>query len=121
MPDGVFQYLHLSHHGTTRVIESGQADFVSFTGSVSGGHTIQNAAAGGFVGVGLELGGKDPAYVRADADLTYAIENLADGVFFNSGQSCCAIERIYVHRDVYEPFVDGLVELAGGYRARQSD
>lgn len=115
LPDGVFQYLHLSHDGTTRMIDSGQADFVSFTGSVSGGHIIQKAAAGGFVGVGLELGGKDPAYVRADADLTHAIENLADGVFFNSGQSCCAIERIYVHRDVYEPFVDGLVEFAGGY------
>ena len=54
--------------------------------------------------------------MRADADLEHAIENLADGAFFNSGQSCCAIERIYAHRDVYDRFVDGLVEFARGYR-----
>ena len=77
---------------------------------------MQEAAARRFLGVGLELGGKDPAYVRPDADLAHAIENLADGAFFNSGQSCCAIERIYVHRDVYDRFVEGLVEFARGYR-----
>jgi acyl-CoA reductase-like NAD-dependent aldehyde dehydrogenase len=90
--------------------------FVSFTGSVAGGHSVQEAASHRFIEVGLELGGKDPAYVRADADLDHAIENLADGAFFNSGQSCCAIERIYVHREVYAPFTDGLVEFARGYR-----
>ena len=89
---------------------------MSFTGSVAGGHSVQEAAARRFLAVGLELGGKDPAYVRADADLDHAIENLADGAFFNSGQSCCAIERIYVHRDVYDRFVEGLVEFARGYR-----
>ena len=77
---------------------------------------MQQAAAGRFLGVGLELGGKDPAYVRPDADLAHAIENLADGAFFNSGQSCCAIERIYVHEAVYDRFVEGLVELTRGYR-----
>ena len=87
-----------------------------FTGSVAGGRSVQEAAARRFLEVGLELGGKDPAYVRADADLEHAIENLADGAFFNSGQSCCAIERIYVHRDVYDRFVDGLVEFARSYR-----
>ncbi len=91
-------------------------DFVSFTGSVPGGQSVQQAAAEGFVRTGLELGGKDPAYVRPDADLEHAIENLGDGAFFNSGQSCCAIERIYVHRDVYERFVEGLVAFAGAYR-----
>jgi acyl-CoA reductase-like NAD-dependent aldehyde dehydrogenase len=116
LPDGVFQHLDLSHEATSRLIASGAADFVSFTGSVRGGHAVQEAAAGRFLGIGLELGGKDPAYVRPDADLAHAVENLADGAFFNSGQSCCAIERIYVHRDVYDGFVEGLVELARGYR-----
>src|SRR3546814_4017163 len=59
-----------------------------------------------FIGVGLELGGKDPAYVRADADLGFAVENTVDGAFFNSGQSCCGIERIYVHESLYKPFVE---------------
>ena len=116
LPAGVFQHLHLSHDAAARIIASGRVDFVSFTGSVAGGRSVQQAAAQRFVEVGLELGGKDPAYVRADADLDHAIENLADGAFFNSGQSCCAIERIYVHCDVYDRFLDGLVEFARSYR-----
>jgi acyl-CoA reductase-like NAD-dependent aldehyde dehydrogenase len=116
LPAGVFQHLHLSHDAAAGIIDSGQVNFVSFTGSVPGGHGVQEAASRRFLAVGLELGGKDPAYVRPDADLDHAIENLADGAFFNSGQSCCAIERIYVHRDVYDRFVDGLVEFARGYR-----
>jgi acyl-CoA reductase-like NAD-dependent aldehyde dehydrogenase len=116
LPVGVFQHLHLSHDAAAGIIDSGQVDFVSFTGSVPGGHGVQEAASRRFLALGLELGGKDPAYVRPDADLDHAIENLADGAFFNSGQSCCAIERIYVHRDVYDRFVAGLVECARGYR-----
>ena len=116
LPAGVFQHLHISHDAAARIIASGEIDFVSFTGSVAGGHSVQQAAAGRFLGVGLELGGKDPAYVRPDADLDHATFNLADGAFFNSGQSCCAIERIYVHRDVYDRFVDGLIEVARSYR-----
>jgi acyl-CoA reductase-like NAD-dependent aldehyde dehydrogenase len=116
LPEGVFQHLNLSHDATTRVIASDAVDFVSFTGSVPGGRAVQQAAASRFIGLGLELGGKDPAYVRPDADLDHAVENLADGAFFNSGQSCCAIERIYVHQAVYDRFVDGLVEFARGYR-----
>jgi acyl-CoA reductase-like NAD-dependent aldehyde dehydrogenase len=115
LPPDVFQHLTLSHDATSRMIASGTVDFVSFTGSVKGGHSIQEAAAHSFLGTGLELGGKDPAYVRPDANLEHAIENLADGVFFNSGQSCCAIERIYVHEAVYDRFVKGLVEFARGY------
>jgi len=63
----------------------------------------------------LELGGKDPAYVRADADLSNAVENLVDGSFFNSGQSCCGIERIYVHQDHFTVFVDEFVALTKQY------
>jgi acyl-CoA reductase-like NAD-dependent aldehyde dehydrogenase len=66
--------------------------------------------------MGLELGGKDPAYVRPDAKLEHAVENLVDGAFFNSGQSCCGIERIYVHEQVYDSFVEGFVELTKAYR-----
>jgi acyl-CoA reductase-like NAD-dependent aldehyde dehydrogenase len=116
LPEGVFHYLHMDHAATTKVIASGEVDFVSFTGSVAAGHGVQEAAAGGFAGVSLELGGKDPAYVRADANLDHAIENLADGAFFNSGQSCCAIERIYVQREVHDRFVDGLVAFTKSYR-----
>jgi acyl-CoA reductase-like NAD-dependent aldehyde dehydrogenase len=115
LPPGVFQHLNLSHHATSRMIARGGVDFVSFTGSVKGGHSIQEAAVHGFLGTGLELGGKDPAYVRADANLQHAIESLADGAFFNSGQSCCAIERIYVHEAAYDRFVEGLVEFASSY------
>ena len=115
LPDGVFQYLHLDHLHTEKVIRSAQVDFVAFTGSVPGGHMVERAAAGRFIGVGLELGGKDPAYVRPDVELEHAVENLVDGVFFNSGQSCCAIERIYVHADVYQRFVEGFAELTRRY------
>ena len=114
-PEGLFQVLHLSHDGVRDVIADPRIQFVAFTGSVEGGAQIQEAASGRFIATGLELGGKDPAYVRADADLADAIENLVDGAFFNSGQSCCAVERIYVHRDVYRDFVDGFVELTSRY------
>jgi acyl-CoA reductase-like NAD-dependent aldehyde dehydrogenase len=116
LPHGVFQVLHLTHEATKKVIGSSEVGFVAFTGSVPGGASIESAAAGHFLGVGLELGGKDPAYVRADANLDHAVENLADGAFFNSGQSCCGIERIYVHEDVYEPFVEGFAALTRQYR-----
>ena len=116
LPAGVFHYLHLDHAQTARVINDARIAFVAFTGSVEGGHAIQRAAAERFIATGLELGGNDPAYVRADADLAAAIENLVDGAYFNSGQSCCGIQRIYVHRDIYRPFVDGFVELTRQYR-----
>jgi acyl-CoA reductase-like NAD-dependent aldehyde dehydrogenase len=105
LPEGVFQHLHLSHDSVARVIDDSRVDFVAFTGSVEGGHAVQAAASKRFIGSGLELGGKDPAYVRADADLAHAVENLIDGAMFNSGQSCCGIERIYVHRDLHFEFV----------------
>jgi acyl-CoA reductase-like NAD-dependent aldehyde dehydrogenase len=116
LPAGVFQVLHLDHASTERVIADARVDFVAFTGSVGGGHAIQRAASSRFIGTGLELGGKDPAYVRPDVNLAHAIENLVDGSFFNSGQSCCAIERIYVHENVYDQFLEGFVELTKQYR-----
>jgi acyl-CoA reductase-like NAD-dependent aldehyde dehydrogenase len=115
LPKGLFQNLVLSHEDTSKLIGSGQIDQVCFTGSVASGRAIEQAAAGTFAGVGLELGGKDPAYVRNDVDLTHAVENLVDGSYFNSGQCCCGIERIYVHADVYDKFVAGFTDLAKQY------
>jgi len=116
LPAGVFQFVHCSHAQSARMIASPLVDFVAFTGSVAGGHAVQKAASDRFIGTGLELGGKDPAYVRADADLAHAVENLVDGAMFNSGQSCCGIERIYAHHSIYDAFVDGFVKLTRQYR-----
>ena len=116
LPEGVYQFLHASHDDVEKMIGSGRVNFVSFTGSVEGGRRIQAAANGVFIGMNLELGGKDPAYVREDANLADAIENLVDGAMFNSGQCCCGIERIYVHRSVYDKFVEGAVALTRTYK-----
>ncbi|MCO6475786.1 MAG: aldehyde dehydrogenase family protein [Phaeodactylibacter sp.] len=115
LPEGVFQYLHLSHEQVAKVISDSRIAHVAFTGSVEGGRAIQQAASRRFIAAGLELGGKDPAYVRPDANLEYSIENLVDGAFFNSGQSCCGIERIYVHEQLFDSFVEGFVELTKKY------
>lgn len=115
LPDGVFQFVEVDHDQTAELIADPRVDFVAFTGSVPGGHAVVRAAAGKFIGTNLELGGKDPAYVRADAQLEASIAELVDGSFFNSGQSCCAVERIYVDRAVFDDFVDGFVDLAGRY------
>ncbi|KAF0232335.1 MAG: aldehyde [Beijerinckiaceae bacterium] len=115
LPQGLFRWLVLGHEDTTRLIASGAIDHVAFTGSVEAGRAIERAAAGTFTSIGLELGGKDPAYVRADADLQQAIDTVVDAAFFNSGQCCCGIERVYVHKDVYEKFVEGAVALTKTY------
>lgn len=115
LPKGVFQHLVLNHKQTADIISGGHANMVCFTGSVAGGKAMEQAAAGRFINLGLELGGKDPAYVRPDANLAHAIENLVDGAYFNSGQSCCGIERIYVHKKVWGDFIDGFVDLTRNY------
>ena len=116
LPAGALQALHLSHESTLGLVGRDGVDFVAFTGSVEGGHAISRAAADRFIATGLELGGKDPAYVAADADVEEAAAGLVDGAFFNSGQSCCGIERIYAHRDLYDRFVDAAVGAALDYR-----
>lgn len=116
LPDGVFQHLHTNHDGVAHLVGDPRIDFVAFTGSVEGGHAIQRAAADRFVPTGLELGGKDPAYVRFDANVEATIAELVDGAFFNAGQSCCGVERIYVDRDLFDDFVGGYVDAVRGYR-----
>jgi acyl-CoA reductase-like NAD-dependent aldehyde dehydrogenase len=116
LPDGVFQHLHIAGATAEAMVHDERIAHVAFTGSVAVGHAVSRAASGRFISVGLELGGKDPAYVRADADIGYAAENLVDGAFFNSGQSCCGIERIYVHDSVYDEFLERAVALTNQYR-----
>ncbi len=115
LPKGVFQYVHMTHRQVARVIKDDRIDYVAFTGSVGGGAAVQKAMGSRFINAGLELGGKDPAYVRADVNLDHAVENLVDGAFFNSGQSCCGIERIYVHESQFDQFVDGFAALTKQY------
>jgi acyl-CoA reductase-like NAD-dependent aldehyde dehydrogenase len=116
VPADVFQAVFLDHTTTERLIASRAFSFVSFTGSVGGGRAIERAAAGTFTGVGLELGGKDPGYVMDDADLEAAADTLIDGAMYNSGQCCCAIERIYVAERLFEAFVEKAVAIVSDYR-----
>jgi acyl-CoA reductase-like NAD-dependent aldehyde dehydrogenase len=115
LPKGVFQNIVLNHAQTEKLLGSGKIDHVNFTGSVSGGRAIEKAAAGTFMTLGLELGGKDPAYVLPDVKLDHAVANLVDGAFYNSGQCCCGIERVYVHEKVYDEFVEGFIAETKNY------
>ena len=115
LPEGLFTNLFLSHEMTSGLIADKSFGFINFTGSVGGGKSIESAAAGTFTGVGLELGGKDPGYVRADADIDAAVDTLIDGAMFNSGQCCCGIERIYVHESLFDEFVEKAVLIVEGY------
>ena len=115
LPKGVFQFLHLDHESTSKIISDNRIDHVLFTGSVSGGKEVKRSIGNRFINAGLELGGKDPAYVRKDCNLNHAIENLADGVFYNSGQSCCGIERIYVDDAIYNDFIEGIKSFTEKY------
>lgn len=121
LPEGVFQYLHLNHADTEAIIKDLRVNYVAFTGSVPGGAMVEKAAVGRFIGVGLELGGKDPAYVRGDADLAHAVDTAMDGAFYNSGQSCCGIERVYVHEAVYDEFVELAVDWVKALKLGRSD
>jgi len=114
-PPGVFQFVHADHAMINRMIGDARVDFVAFTGSVPGGHAVQHAASDRFINLGLELGGKDPAYVREDAEVARAAEALVDGALYNAGQSCCGIERIYVHRRLHDEFVEAFVAGASSY------
>ncbi|KAI0819709.1 NAD-aldehyde dehydrogenase [Trametes gibbosa] len=118
VPHDVLQVIHLSPELTSAAVKHPLVDFVSFTGSVAGGRAVDIAAAEapGFKGVGLELGGKDPAYVRPDANVDYTVAELVDGAMFNSGQSCCAVERIYVHEAIYDEFVSKFAEITKKYK-----
>jgi acyl-CoA reductase-like NAD-dependent aldehyde dehydrogenase len=91
-------------------------DGIFFTGSYATGRRIAESVRGRMVKLQLELGGKDPIYVCDDVDIAKAAAGIADGAFYNTGQSCCSVERIYVHRKIFEPFVDAFVTEVKGYK-----
>lgn len=117
LPPNVIQYFHC---GSPLIIESivrnPKIALICFTGSVAGGLAVQKAAADRIVNVGLELGGKDPAYVRSDVDIAWAAEEIVDGAIFNSGQSCCSLERIYVDEKIYDEFVEAVQGVLKNYK-----
>jgi acyl-CoA reductase-like NAD-dependent aldehyde dehydrogenase len=113
VPEDVFQNIVLDHATTEALIAKRSFGFVNFTGSVGGGQAIERAAAGTFTPLGLELGGKDPGYVREDANLDLAVDVLMDGAMYNAGQCCCGIERIYVHEKLFDSFVEKSVAWVG--------
>jgi acyl-CoA reductase-like NAD-dependent aldehyde dehydrogenase len=114
-PKGLVQALDCHHPTSEKIVADPRVDHVIFTGSIFGGHRIAQAAAHKFMHVGFELGGNDPAYVAADADIKQSVENIVDGAIYNAGQSCCAVERIYVHADVYDKFVAACEPLVRAY------
>jgi acyl-CoA reductase-like NAD-dependent aldehyde dehydrogenase len=117
LPRNVIQYFHC---GSPSIIEAIVRDpkisLVCFTGSVAGGLAVQKAAADRVVNVGLELGGKDPAYIRADVDVAWAAEEIVDGAVFNSGQSCCSLERVYVDEKIHDAFVEAVQGVLKNYK-----
>lgn len=114
-PEGAVQAIFLDYARTEALVADPRVDHVLFTGSVLGGHKMQAAAKDRFMHVGLELGGNDPAYVAEDADFDKAVENIVDGAMYNAGQSCCAVERVYVHAAVYDRFVEAVEPLVRAY------
>lgn len=114
VPEQVIQVMHTDDNGADYLVRHPKIEYVSFTGSIAVGKTIRKAIgdAHRLIGLGMELGGKDPAYVRPDADVDFAAENIVDGAFFNSGQCCCSIERCYVHIDVYDAFLQKATAIA---------
>lgn len=118
LPDGVLQIFHSgSIVHIEAIARSPKIQLVCFTGSVANGLAVQSAANDRVaLRVGLELGGKDPAYVRADVDIKWAAEEIVDGSIFNSGQSCCSVERVYVDEKIHDEFVSALQDVLKGYR-----
>lgn len=117
LPAGVLQYFHSGSPSTIEtIVRNPQIKHICFTGSVAGGLAVQRAAADRIVNVGLELGGNDPAYVRGDVDVAWAAEEIVDGAVFNSGQSCCSIERVYVDASIYDQFVEEVQKVLKGYK-----
>jgi len=116
LPQDLVASVHVSHDAIRKLIAARAVDFISFTGSVEGGRQVYKEASSQLLDMGLELGGKDPALVREDANFAFTVENLVDGAFYNAGQSCCAVERIYVVRPIFSRFVDAYVAEVEKYK-----
>lgn len=117
LPKNVIQFFHSgSPSAIETIVRDSNIALVCFTGSVAGGLAVQKAASDRVVSVGLELGGKDPAYVRSDVDVAWAAEEIVDGAVFNSGQSCCSLERIYVDEKIHDAFIKAVQKVLSNYR-----
>jgi len=118
LPKDVMQYFHCGDFTKIeQLVKAPEIQLVCFTGSVAGGLAVQKAASESVATrVGLELGGKDPAYIRSDVDLAWAAGEIVDGAIFNSGQSCCSIERVYVDEKVHDDFVKELQKVLSNYK-----
>lgn len=117
LPQGVLQYFHCGSPTIMEtIVRNPLISLVCFTGSVGGGLAVQKAAADRVVNVGLELGGKDPAYIRADVDIDWAAGEVVDGAVFNSGQSCCSLERVYVDEKIHDSFIEAVQKVLKGYK-----
>ncbi|KAG1444763.1 hypothetical protein G6F56_010163 [Rhizopus delemar] len=112
VPKDAIQAIHVQDQEADYLVKHPKVQFVNFTGSVAVGKTIRKSLGDR---CGMELGGKDPAYVLPDSNVDFAVENIVDGAFFNSGQCCCSIERCYVHKDVYDEFLEKAIALTKTY------
>ena len=108
-PPDIFNVIAANHDTIAQMISNHWVDFVSFTGSVRGGREIERAAAGTFIGCNLELGGKDPAYILEDCNIEKTVQGIAEGSFYNTGQCCCGVERVYVRKEIEKKFTEALV------------
>ncbi|CAI7624020.1 unnamed protein product [Penicillium bialowiezense] len=117
LPANVLQIIHIGNLDVLdQVAQIPDIQSVSFTGSTAGGIRLREATARHIKPVNLELGGNDPAYVRSDVDVKHVAEQLVDGAVFNSGQSCCSIERVYVHEKVYDEFLGAVQAELASYK-----
>jgi acyl-CoA reductase-like NAD-dependent aldehyde dehydrogenase len=115
VPNGVMQTL-VGGGEVGAALLAQRIEGLFFTGSHATGVRIAQALAPRLVKLQLELGGKDPSYVRADADPKVAAESLADGAMYNTGQSCCSVERIYVHESLHDAFVERFLATVAGFK-----
>ncbi|GAB4464291.1 MAG: aldehyde dehydrogenase family protein [Burkholderiaceae bacterium] len=115
VPQDVFQVLVGGARAGIELLKE-PVDGVFFTGSYATGKRIAEAVAPRMIKLQLELGGKDPTYVCDDVDVAAAAASLADGAMYNTGQSCCSVERIYVHARIHDAFVEAFVREVQGFK-----
>ncbi len=111
IPDDVFQMVIGDGHAGAALLEQ-NINGVFFTGSYQTGKSIAETLAGRMIKLQLELGGKDPSYICEDVDVASVAKNIVEGCFYNAGQSCCAIERVYVANAIYDSFCKAFAEEA---------
>jgi len=114
----VVQNLFIPNQSVNKIYKHPSINYVGFTGSYEGGKAVlmDIAKSERFIHTNFELGGKDAAYVCEDADLDFAVENIVDGAMYNSGQSCCAVERVYIHSSLHDQFIEKAVNLISKYK-----